>query len=273
MRASQHWKSNYIHYIVWYENYFSFPNFSGRAVEVWEWINNFIHTLLSMWVGDGEGGLGWGGVGGIGDSAVVLMLVISCLMISAIQTTWQHYYVLLYCQIIAVMVTNILSAVVAGLGFSWAVVFMLFSTLTGNTYRGDTAYTYKVSLLLIGPYTCVQLHADKFCAISFASRPRWNDLQLGISATYIQHLPVTNHVIQPHQPTYDYRYTDALSNMTKFIRRATIIRENNTWFSVLSVAKFKGAGNHLTNRISLRLWHGYITAITVSLWHNYSCMA
>ena len=77
MRASQHWKSNYTRYIVWYENNFPFPNFSGRAVEVWEWINNFIHTLLSMWVGDGEGGWGWGGVGGIGDSAVVLMLVIS----------------------------------------------------------------------------------------------------------------------------------------------------------------------------------------------------
>ena len=35
-------KSNYIHYKVWVEIIYPFPNFNGAAVEVWERINNFI---------------------------------------------------------------------------------------------------------------------------------------------------------------------------------------------------------------------------------------
>ena len=33
---------NYIHYKVWYEITYPFPNFSVGAVEVWEWIDYFI---------------------------------------------------------------------------------------------------------------------------------------------------------------------------------------------------------------------------------------
>ena len=36
------WSSNYIHYKVWHEISYPFPNFNGAAVEVWEWISNFI---------------------------------------------------------------------------------------------------------------------------------------------------------------------------------------------------------------------------------------
>ena len=36
------WMSNYIHYKVWDEVTYSFPNFSGAAVEVWDWKRNFI---------------------------------------------------------------------------------------------------------------------------------------------------------------------------------------------------------------------------------------
>ena len=36
------WKSNYNHYKVWYELTYPFPNFNGAAIEIWEWINNFI---------------------------------------------------------------------------------------------------------------------------------------------------------------------------------------------------------------------------------------
>ena len=32
---------NYIHYKVWGEITYSFPNFKGCTVEVWEWISNF----------------------------------------------------------------------------------------------------------------------------------------------------------------------------------------------------------------------------------------
>ena len=35
------WVSNYIHYKVWDEITYPFPNFNGAAVEVWEWISNF----------------------------------------------------------------------------------------------------------------------------------------------------------------------------------------------------------------------------------------
>ena len=36
------WISNYIHYDVWGETTYPFPNFNGSTVEVWEWISNFI---------------------------------------------------------------------------------------------------------------------------------------------------------------------------------------------------------------------------------------
>ena len=34
--------SNYIHYNVWDEITYPFPNFNGGTVEVWEWLSNFI---------------------------------------------------------------------------------------------------------------------------------------------------------------------------------------------------------------------------------------
>ena len=36
------WLSNCIHYKLWDELTYLFPNFNGFAVEVWEWINHFI---------------------------------------------------------------------------------------------------------------------------------------------------------------------------------------------------------------------------------------
>ena len=36
------WISNYIHYKVWDEFISPFPNFNSVAVEVWEWISNFV---------------------------------------------------------------------------------------------------------------------------------------------------------------------------------------------------------------------------------------
>ena len=36
------WIGNYIQYKVSDEIIYPFPNFNGTAVEVWEWINNFI---------------------------------------------------------------------------------------------------------------------------------------------------------------------------------------------------------------------------------------
>ena len=33
---------NSIHYKVWDETTYPFPNFDGATVEVWEWIGNFI---------------------------------------------------------------------------------------------------------------------------------------------------------------------------------------------------------------------------------------
>ena len=36
------WMSNYIHYKVWVEITYAFPNFNGCTVEVWEWISNSI---------------------------------------------------------------------------------------------------------------------------------------------------------------------------------------------------------------------------------------
>ena len=36
------WVNNYIHYKVWDELTYPFPNLNGTTVEVWEWISNFI---------------------------------------------------------------------------------------------------------------------------------------------------------------------------------------------------------------------------------------
>ena len=36
------WVNNYIHYNVWDEITYPFPNFKGCIIEVWEWIRNFI---------------------------------------------------------------------------------------------------------------------------------------------------------------------------------------------------------------------------------------
>ena len=43
------WIGNYIFYKVWDEITYSFPNFNGATVEVWEWISNFI-PLMGMWL-------------------------------------------------------------------------------------------------------------------------------------------------------------------------------------------------------------------------------
>ena len=36
------WISNFIHYKMWDEITHTFPNFNGCAIDVWEWISNFI---------------------------------------------------------------------------------------------------------------------------------------------------------------------------------------------------------------------------------------
>ena len=36
------WKSNDIHYKMWDEITYPFPNFHGTATEVWKWVSNFI---------------------------------------------------------------------------------------------------------------------------------------------------------------------------------------------------------------------------------------
>ena len=35
------WIINYIHYNMWDEITYPFPNFNGATVEVWKWISNF----------------------------------------------------------------------------------------------------------------------------------------------------------------------------------------------------------------------------------------
>ena len=42
--------SNYVHYNMWGEITYPFPNFNGYTVEVWEWISNLSHVLLGMWL-------------------------------------------------------------------------------------------------------------------------------------------------------------------------------------------------------------------------------
>ena len=45
------WMSNYIHYNMWDEITYPFPNFNNATVEVWKWISNFTpHSLLGMWL-------------------------------------------------------------------------------------------------------------------------------------------------------------------------------------------------------------------------------
>ena len=39
-----------LHYKVWDEITYPFPNFNGATVYVWEWISNLNHSLLSMWL-------------------------------------------------------------------------------------------------------------------------------------------------------------------------------------------------------------------------------
>ena len=48
------WISDYIHYKVWDEITYSFPNFNSCTVEVWEWISNFTphftgHVITYLW--------------------------------------------------------------------------------------------------------------------------------------------------------------------------------------------------------------------------------
>ena len=40
------WKSNYIHYKVWGEITWSFPNFNAATIQVREWITNFIPHII-----------------------------------------------------------------------------------------------------------------------------------------------------------------------------------------------------------------------------------
>ena len=35
---------------MWDEITYPFTNLNGAAVKVWEWINNFVHILLGMWL-------------------------------------------------------------------------------------------------------------------------------------------------------------------------------------------------------------------------------
>ena len=42
--------SNYIHWKVWCEITYPFPNFTGCSFEVWDWISNSSHMLLGMWL-------------------------------------------------------------------------------------------------------------------------------------------------------------------------------------------------------------------------------
>ena len=35
---------------MWNEITCAFPNFNGCTIEAWEWISNYTHTLLGMWL-------------------------------------------------------------------------------------------------------------------------------------------------------------------------------------------------------------------------------
>ena len=47
------WINNHIHYTVWDEITYPFPNFNGCTVEVWEWMSSFIPHFIGYesWVG------------------------------------------------------------------------------------------------------------------------------------------------------------------------------------------------------------------------------
>ena len=43
------WINNHIHYKVWDEITYPFPNFNSATVEVWEWISNLIaHFMIDV---------------------------------------------------------------------------------------------------------------------------------------------------------------------------------------------------------------------------------
>ena len=44
------WISNYTSYNVLHEITYPFPNYNSWAIEVWEWVSNFIPQLLGMWL-------------------------------------------------------------------------------------------------------------------------------------------------------------------------------------------------------------------------------
>ena len=46
IRHHNWWISNYVHYKVWDETTYAFPNFNGCTVEVWECISNFIWRFI-----------------------------------------------------------------------------------------------------------------------------------------------------------------------------------------------------------------------------------
>ena len=48
LKSISAWISDYIYSGVWDKTTYSFPNFNGANVEVWEWISNFFPHLLGM---------------------------------------------------------------------------------------------------------------------------------------------------------------------------------------------------------------------------------
>ena len=42
------WVSNQMPSKVWDEITYTFPNFNGSAVEMWEWISNFIRNIIMV---------------------------------------------------------------------------------------------------------------------------------------------------------------------------------------------------------------------------------
>ena len=44
------WISYEIHYKMWDEITYPFPIFNDATVEGWEWISNFTHIILDMWL-------------------------------------------------------------------------------------------------------------------------------------------------------------------------------------------------------------------------------